>query len=496
MIALSAISKDLLLRFVAEGATKGIGLLTMPLLVHFLGTSGYGHYSFAQAAIGALIPVVSLGLGFSLVRQIIGTSSPSLVTARLSGAFILASMAAMPCALLVWHSSPLLARWLGDAREIEMIAKMSAILLIAATWQNLAIEALRAKQRVTYITALQITEAILFPVAIIAMATANMLEAAGVIAALAALKIGVVLVIFGSAAATLRRNMSAVWMLSVDEMRMALVLGLPFMISGLGEWLMALGDRVAVGTTLGPEALGSYAAMQVLVAIMASWGAPFWWLLFPKFCNALETGGRSSAAETSRQLGALFFQWGLPIAVAIILLGTGILGLIGKSTLVVDRATLGFLVAATLVNQAATPWEYALYAERRGQVLMKATLLWGGVTITLVYLALPFLGLAGAALATLAGRIGFAANIVLKTRALGYREFLLMPPRLAGPTIAAFFAGCVAAKLIIDYSGSFGNINDDLIAAILASAGFTLVYGAILFILGRTRNNRNPSGNG
>lgn len=495
MISVSAMNKDLLLRFAAEGATKGIGFLTMPLLVHFLGAAGYGHYSFVQAAIGALVPVASLGLGFSLVRQIIGTSSPSLVTARLSGAFILASMAAMPCAFLVWHSPALLARWLGEADEIEMIAKMSAILLVAATWQNLAVEALRAKQRVTYITLLQITEAVLFPVAILIMGTTDMLEAAGVIAALAALKIGAVAVIFGSAVSSLRRNMSAAWMLSANEMRMALALGLPFMISGLGEWLMALGDRVAVGTTLGPEALGSYAAMQVLVAILASWGAPFWWLLFPRFCNALETGGRSSAAETSQQLGSLFFQWSLPIAVAIILLGTGILGLLGESSLIADRATLGFLVAATIVNQAATPWEYALYAERRGQTLMKATLLWGAAAVTLVYLALPSLGLAGAALAALACRIGFAASIVLKTRALGYREFLLMPPRLAGPTVVAFAAGCVAAKLIIDSSSSFGDINNDLVAAILAAAGFTFVYGAILFFLARARNGGSASGN-
>lgn len=487
MISVSAMHKGLLLRFAAEGTTKGIGFLTMPLLVHFLGAAGYGHYSFAQAAIGALVPVASLGLGFSLVRQIIGTSSPSLVTVRLFGAFIMASMAAMPCAFLVWHSPALLARWLGDADEIEMIAKMSAILLVAATWQNLAVEALRAKQRVSYITVLQIIEAILFPIAILLMAKANMLEAGGVIATLAALKIGAVMVIFGSSVPALRRNMSAVWMLSAHELRTALFLGLPFMISGLGEWLMAAGDRIAVGTTLGPEALGSYAAMQVLVVILASWGAPFWWLLFPKFCHALEAGGRSSAAEVSQQLSGLFFQWSLPVAAVIILVGTGFLGLIGKSSLMADRATLGFLVAATLVNQAATPWEYALYAERRGQALMKATLLWGGATVALVYLALPYLGLAGAALATLTGRIGFAANIVLKTRALGYREFLLMPPHLVGPTIAAFSAGCVAAKLIFDHFG-VGNINDDLMAGILAAAGFTLVYGAILVFLARPRN--------
>lgn len=489
MIAFSAINKELLLRFAAEGATKGIGFLTMPLLVHFLGASGYGHYSFAQAATGALIPVVSLGLGFSLVRQIIGISSPLLVAARLSGAFIMASMAAVPCALLVWYSSPLLARWSGAPDEIEMIAKASAVLLVAATWQNLAIEALRARQRVTYITVLQITEAVLFPVCILAMATANMLDASAVIAALASLKIGVVVVILGSAASALRRNMSAVWMLSGNDIRMALALGLPFMISGLGEWLMAMGDRVAVGATLGAEALGSYAATQVLVAILASWGGPFWWLLFPKFCNALETGGRSSAVETSQQLGALFFQWSLPIAAAIILMGIGILGLIGKSSLMVDRTTLGFLVAATLVNQAATPWEYALYAERRGQALMKATLIWGSLTIALIYLALPFLGLAGAALATLAGRIGFAADIVSKTRALGYREFLLMPPRLAWPTIAAFAAGCVAAKLICDNAGVFGNIGNDLLEATLAVAGFTFVYGGTLFSFAAARSS-------
>ena len=64
-------------RFVAEGIGRAAAFLTMPLLARLVGADGYGEFTLAQASIAALVPVASLGLGFSLVRRIAGTLEPT-----------------------------------------------------------------------------------------------------------------------------------------------------------------------------------------------------------------------------------------------------------------------------------------------------------------------------------------------------------------------------------------------------------------------------------
>ena len=81
MIGRHRIDGDLALRFAAEGASKGSALVMAFLLARWMATEGFGAYAQTMALVAVLVPVMLLGLGFAIVRQI-ALSQGGLVRAR------------------------------------------------------------------------------------------------------------------------------------------------------------------------------------------------------------------------------------------------------------------------------------------------------------------------------------------------------------------------------------------------------------------------------
>ena len=332
---------------------------------------------------------------------------------RLIAAMVLATIAVLPVAALLWLAAPMLGEVFADGDgAMTATLRTSAALLVAVTWNGLVMKALRARQMSRASTLLLIVESIGLPAAIALLYGVDRLTPATVIAALAALR-------FATAALALshlRRHgvlgRPHTPLLTAGEAAVALAIGMPFMATGLGEWLMALGDRITIGAIAGIEAAGRFAAAQVLAMIIASWGAPLWWLLFPRLSVALADGDSDGAVAVARQASGQFATGAVVLFVVLAICGGDLLVVLAGPEMRVPHVVTGLLAAAVFVNQAATPCEYALYAEHRGFALMRATLMWGAIAVALVVALMPHLGLAGAALATLVGRLGFAASFI------------------------------------------------------------------------------------
>ncbi|WP_300302076.1 oligosaccharide flippase family protein [Ferrovibrio sp.] len=475
-----AIDRALLLRFGAEAITKGSSFLIMPLLVRLMGVDGYGQFTFSQAAISAMVPLVSLGLGFSLVRQIAGITDQETIQQRLGGAIAIASAIALPLTVALWFSAPLLAAFIGPTADSTPLIKMSCLLLLASVWQGLTMEALRARLETGAATALQVAEAVALPFGIGLLVWANRLDPAAFIGFAAALKLVVAGCAFYRVIDRSALFRPRLWLLPVEDIRNALSIGTPFMVAGLGEWLMALGDRFAVGSITGAESVGHYASAQTLVAVLASWGAPFWWVLFPRFCASLEQRDRMAAVTSARAVGGLFLEGGIPLLVFLALAGSQILQLLGGPKLHVEPTVITLLAGAAFINQAASPWEYALYAERRGGMLMRATLICGLATLGLSIMALPVLGLTGAALAAVAGRVGFAAMIISAAYKMGYDHTILVGKTQLRRIATATMTSSIAAGSIA-VAASFNAIPGKAPLSVLAAAAFISVYAASAF---------------
>ncbi len=478
MIGRHRIDGDLALRFAAEGASKGSALVMAFLLARWMATEGFGAYAQTMALVAVLVPVMLLGLGFAIVRQIAGARDAVAIAAPVTTAFTIASALTLPLAAVMWLSAANIAPHFSDHPDATALVRAAAVLLPIAAWQSLIYEALRARQRVRAATGLQIAEAALSLLAMIGLFLTGHLDPVRAVTAIATLK----LLFFLLAGFDLVRahdlRAAGFALLPPRGIRAALALGIPFMIAGLGEALMGLADRVLVGSLAGADMAGRYIAAQTLIAILSSWGAPYWWLLYPRMAEAMSRDSVRGAVAATRRLFGNFIAWGAPLAVILALLGPQILTLALGPGYQVASATVGILVLAVFVNQAATPWEYFLYISGRAVFLMWVSLAWGAAAVAGITMLLPAFGLPGAASAVAAARLGFALSIMFAAGRLGAGTQLL-PPLVTARAAMGVAAG-VAAVVLAGFSGTPALADPWLLAGV-----FLLVYLLVNFLAAR-----------
>ena len=471
----------LVARFVAEGATKALSLVTIVVLTRLLAVDGFGAFSQIQALSIAAVPAVTLGLGFSIVRRIAGAIPPAAIAARLLTAGTLVTAAAIAVAAVVWLVAPFAGPHVLDVPDAPSLLRGAALLLAASAFQNLTLEALRARQRATAASALQIGEAAAWLAGVALLTLAGSLDARGVVLLLAAIRAAIALL----AALHLIRRESltdrSARLADRGELRHALAIGLPFVIAGLGDALLAMADRLLVGASLGADMVGRYAAAQMLTTLLASWGAPFWGLLYPRLAAAPAGEGVLAA----RRLLGGFVQWGVALVVALALGGAAILPLVAGAGYVVSPAVIALLAITVFVHQAATPWEYSLYIAYRAKTLVWATFAWGLAAVALTLLLLPQFGLAGAAGASLLARLGFAATVA-GAAARGGHGAALLPERPVLLRIAlALAVGLAAATMAEGLIAGATGLHDAIV--------FLVAYVAIVVATGRRQAGRRAA---
>jgi O-antigen/teichoic acid export membrane protein len=402
----------LMQRFIAEAATKSSALFMAFLLARWLAAEGFGGYSQSQALVAVLVPIALFGLGIAIIRQIAGATSTADIVAPITTAFVLISVISLGLATVMWIVAPHMATAFSNHPSAIALFRAAAVLLPVAAWQVLFFEALRARERVLTTTLLQIGESLASLATIIVLWFSGELTPVTVILLITGLKAFFLL----CALADLQRSQKVgpihIRLLSRRDVQAGLALGIPLMIAGLGESLMGMVDRILVGSLAGSEAVGRYVAAQTLAAILASWGSPYWWLLYPRMARAMNKNSHAETIAVTHRLFGNYITFAMPLAVLIVILGPQVLTLAVGESFHISTIAMAILVLAVFVNQSVTPWEYSLYISGKAVFLMWTSLFWGVAAVFGIIVLLPAYGLLGAALSIAFARIGFAAIIV------------------------------------------------------------------------------------
>ena len=94
--------------------------------------------------------------------------------------------------------------------------------------------------------------------------------------------------------------------------------GLPLAVSGLGLWMMNVGDRLVVGHYLTPAALGRYTAVYTFASLMLALNAPLNLPLYPMLMNAVASNDSSALAGYVRRFHRYATLALVPAAVGLI----------------------------------------------------------------------------------------------------------------------------------------------------------------------------------
>jgi O-antigen/teichoic acid export membrane protein len=386
-------------RFAAEAATRGAGLLLFPLIARHLGASAYGVQMQANAFVGVLVPISTLGLGFSVVRTAAGAVDPKSVSARFTSTLRRILWTSVGLGLLMWVAAPALAALFFKDPLATPIVRWSAILVPLGAFESLLIDFYRARLRFGAFAFAQIAQAVVLVagVAVVLGMGGSLLDAVRVAVGTKALAV-VGMFAYFHRVGEVGHPAEA---LAAEEMDEMVRLGLPVVIMGLSTWFLSLGDRLVIGWFRDAEQVGIYAAAYAMAGLVGAAAGPFWSPLYPLLAARHRDSDRAGLIAASRRFTSAYFTLGIPIAAGLTLVGVPALSIVGSGPFAISRLAFAAIAFGLLADQTTAVACYIFYLEKESVRLRNIALIAAVSNLLLNIALVPVYGIGGAAFATL-----------------------------------------------------------------------------------------------
>ncbi|MEQ8391730.1 MAG: oligosaccharide flippase family protein [Thalassospira sp.] len=403
--AITFFSSDLGIRFMAEAATRAGGFVITPLLSWSLGAIVFGSYLQIMSLSFAFVPVVSAGLGFTVIRRIAGTrgtnEAPTLLLTAIS---IVTALCLCLGLLLLVFGEQLVSLLVLDALKSGLwLAVAVPVLAWLFAVEAMIGEYLRALIKARTSLYIQLAS---FGFHMASLAIVLLIDRLSLETAFLSLGIAKLIVIAIALAPVLLniKKFGVKQQRDTGILRIA-VSGAPFMLAGLAEWAANLGDRLIVGRFFGSEIVAHYGAGIMLLSVITALGAPIWWLLFPMIAGGVGNGNHDECRQVVKYHTMLFAELALPVLALAVLVSNPSISILLNSPVTDMQPVILLAGIAILISQLTTGWEYFIVSVSAGKRLMSATITCslGGFLLAL-YLA-PVWGLVGIAAGTLIGKL-------------------------------------------------------------------------------------------
>ncbi|MBN8195939.1 MULTISPECIES: lipopolysaccharide biosynthesis protein [Thalassospira] len=476
--ALDFIRSDLGMRFLAEAAARCTGFVVTPLISWVLGAAVFGSYTQILSLSFAFVPIVSAGLGYTVIRQVASRVDSHGDPGVLVFSIGLISVLCSALALAMFVFADFIAGFVSLGFPVSPLSLALAVSVLA--WMT-SVEALiqeyfRALKLVKQSLQVQLVSIFLHLALLLAFTFAGHLSiwsAIGVLIFAKMLVNGFVLartILYG------RKERK-------DQLKMpglrVLVSGVPFMLSGLAEWAGNLGDRLVVGKYLGAETVAHYTAAMMLLSVIAALGAPLWWLLFPEIVRERARGNSEGCARIVQSRTMVFVWLAFPALTLICVIANPAISLLVNAHSLDMVLVVLVLGMAMIINQLATGWEYYVVSATSGKQLMVATMACALIGFGGAVLFAPLYGILGVALGLLCGKMLFALVCAGLARRYGFPGTVVNGPKTALLAIASVLVYFLVST-ILGYFGSLGDIaqvvSASCLVAMIFAAGYLACY--------------------
>jgi O-antigen/teichoic acid export membrane protein len=257
--------------------------------------------------------------------------------------------------------------------------------------------------------------------------------------------------------------------------RALMAFGLPVAVSGLGLWMMNVGDRLVVGHYLTPAALGRYTAVYTFASLLLALNAPLNLPLYPMLMNAVASKDSSALAGYVRRFHRYATLALVPAAVGLIAFINPVLAIVGGEGFRVSVLVIVFVVIAVFLDQWNAVAQYTLLCVDQVKFTRNAWIGFGLVNVLANIVMVPLLGLTGAGLVSLVTFLVLEVALFLKASTFyslqRFYRFDVALKALASAVVAA-----AAASLVLRVA--------PLPAAAVVFAG---IYGGLLLLFREVR---------
>jgi O-antigen/teichoic acid export membrane protein len=462
---------------IADVALRATGFVTFPIIARRAGAEGYGAYTQANNIAAFVVPFASLGLSGAMVRFFASRRWDEAARHDLRRIIVVVSV----CAGFVSPILFLAAGWLNRAvlgwPDGEALLRGASALVIAGALEQVALNFLRARDRLFEYSVYQIAQgAVLIVCVVVTLRSAADLARTVTALAIARALLACGALVIGSRPSTPPDSGPPVSSVPLASM---VRYGFPVALSAIGLWIINLADRLVIGHFRSADELGRYGSVYTMAGLLAMTTAPFFLPAFGRLMRGTQDGDAARVAEDV----SLFHRYSsialVGGAVGLIVLVQPTVRLIGGDDFRVSGWLVGLLVAGLFVDQWNGLAHYILLCNDRTVFLQNAWLGAGAFNVATNLVAVPRFGIQGAAAMTL---LTFALlNVVVYHEASKYvpldQVYSWTTTRRAA--VSSVVAG--APMLLLPSGAQF--------VPIMAGAGaYIALYIGMLFATGEVRS--------
>ena len=435
----------ILFRFLAEFTARASSIITFPLLARCLGAEGYGIQAQIWTITGFLVPVATLGLGFSVVRMVAGNAGIHFVSTRFYSSLMMVVVVSSVLAGGVLFAAPVLNALVVKVDWAIPILRWSALMVVLTALELTLNDYYRARLRIVEYSLFQMFQTLInvLGLVLVLLWGGRLLE---VVLLSIAVKAIFVLLVLGYFLTT-REVEWPIRLMPWSELSKMVRFGIPIVIMGVSAWMMSLGDRAVIGYYLSAEKVGVYNAAYSLALILVALATPFWGPLYPVMALHKNKGDIAGLTAVCRKYTSGYLLIGIPALVGLTVLASPLLQALGSAEFAIHPITFGMISLGLFSDQFAVNAHYLVYLHDEPGFMRNIMILGGCVNLALNIVAIPFLGITGAAMATLLSYALIDVLLFRRIASYGYRLVDLYSFRLIGQYVlsAAIMGGVVYA---------------------------------------------------
>lgn len=446
-------------------------LILLPILTKALGAGYYGIWAQVNVTISLLAPIALLGLGAAMERFLVVQANRRQVSKSFLSILATVSLTSLLFSILMFIlAKPLAATVFGGA-QAEPFIRIAAFIVFLAALNSVISQYFVALRQVKWYTTLSIIQVTAEIISFGYLA----LSGFGLFAILIALlAIRAFLFILGILIIKLQMPLT---MPDIATLRPYLVFGLPLLSATICVWLFDLSDRYVIGYFLGASAVGVYSVSYQIGSVVSFFWAPFGVVLLPAIAPLYEQRNLQAVKAYLSHSFKFFLAFAIPASFGLSILSNSILATLTTPEFATGYSVIPLVALAKMVLYTSMFYQTVLMLTKRARSIGFLYVVTAAVNIVMNVILVPWIGILGAAIATLAAFIiHFALLYTLGRKQLSFDTNLKF---MVKSLISAMVMG-----VVIYFLNSEGLIN--LAIAILVGA---IVYFVILILLrGFTRN--------
>lgn len=388
------ITTDVLVGGVMRAAIRLRGLLFIPIITISLGVDAFGAYAQVLAIVNLLELIFGLGLYDSLVRY--GRRTTAVADLYYSLGTVALVSAASVTGLIVLFATRISTLTLGTPAYAGAL-RVGAFLILVRTAFRLSWNYFRIDSRIKLFSFVEGVKAYGI---VVVVAFSVLVLGTGLAGLFVSMVLWEALVVVVLQAQIVREV--GVTVPSFRDLRMHLEYSVPVALSSLAGNVSSRADRIMIGVFLGASAVGVYSiAYQIATAVMM-YVTPIQQTFFPEFSNFIDEG-KLGKCRTYLRVGVRYFLIvAVPTVGGMYLIGPDVISILTSGQGIPSPAVIAVIALGIAVQGADKLYGVVIKAVEETDWRAKVLGIGAVANIVVNLVAIPSLGIMGAALATLA----------------------------------------------------------------------------------------------